>query len=360
MWGTGTLKSPIPLLPGVMSQTNASNHDAMIMKIADGVGVPDDVADFAVQLYGEVSKPDGDGNLYIDGGYVDRGIPATVYAAVRIRGLPIKPREIAEQVDDPDVGPRRIMRDTKRLLAILPFDVSIDGSERRFVERYCDDLGVGEQFTVTALSVCDDAVEAELHVGRAPSVVAAAVIYATSRLLNADVDQRDVADVAGVSVRVIRDRYRDVIDVASGFTSDDRPTHADLSSIVDGIIDGLGSVPDVVEDDAHAFADAINPDADWVRRCDPRAVAAACVYVAAKDNRIQVTQADAGEPVGISRHAVNARSQDLREWNARRDSLDDHTYNRLKELAAEHGVDVGPTPAREYVIARLADAGVSG
>ena len=316
-----------------------------IRRLADGAGVSQDTAAFAAdQLYPQVDN---------DGGYADAAVPATLYAAVRIQGDPVRPQEIADATDVVDAD--RLMKDMRRLVRTLPFDVEVEGGERRYVERVVDDLGEGDQFRVTALSLCDDAIDDGVNVGKSPAAFAAAVVYAASVILDADVEQKAVAEAAGVNVRGVRKNYRDVIAASTDTTA---ATHDDLPAIVDDVMGGIdGAVPSVVREDAREMAEAIDPDADWVRRCDPKAVAAAVVYVAAKRHRVDITQAEAGEAVGVSRHAVNARSQDVRDWDTRR-RLDDCTYNRLKELAAEHGIDVGPTPERPALVDRLADAGV--
>jgi len=51
------------------------------------------------------------------------------------------------------------------------------------------------------------------------------------------------------------------------------------------------------------------------------------------------------------------RVNDVRYWRDRA-QFDGVAYNDLKQIAAEHDVDVGMTPEREYLIDRLVEAGV--
>jgi len=330
-----------------MSVTEKTDPATEIRSLAEAAGVPEATATFAVEsLYPEVN---------IDGGYAKRGVPAAVYAAVRIRGDPIKPREIADHVDD-DVGPRRIMGDAKRMLSGLPFDVTVDGVEADFVARYCRELGVDDSVAGRADALCADAVDAGLNSGRAPSAFAAAVVYAAVVVEDAEVEQKQVAEVADVTTTIIRRYYRDIIAASSDSST---ATHRDIPNIVDRVVAGIdGDIPEAVRSDAVDMATAIDPEVDWVRRCNPKAIGAAIVYVAAKRHRLDVTQAEVGEPVGISRHAVNARSQDVKRWDTRR-RFDDMSYNELKAVAADHAVDVGQTPERDYLVDSLVDAGVS-
>lgn len=326
-----------------MSMNEPPDPRQRVLDLAESVGLDESTATFAAEsLYPQVDN---------DGGYAEAGVPATVYAAVRIQAEPVKPAEIA---DASAVDANRVMTDMRRMVADLPFDVSVDGVERKYVDRYVDDLDVGDQYRETAGDLCDDAVDGGLHNGKAPSAFAASVVYAASVVLDAGVEQKDVAEVADVTTTIIRRYYRDIIAASSNASA----SHDDIPSIVETVVAGIGgSIPETVREDAVDMADAIDPDADWVRRCDPKAVAAAIVYVAAKRNRLDVTQAEAGDPVGMSRHAVNARSQDVKRWDTRR-RFDDMNYNPLKELAADNGVDVGQTPEREYLIDRLVEAGV--
>jgi len=325
-----------------MPSNQTPGNPRLIRELADEVGLDGSFADFATDVYGEVDN---------DGGYAKAGVPGAVYSAVRIRGEPIKPKEIA---DAADVDVNRVMSDMRRMVRSLPFDVSVGGTERRYVERYVDALNADDAFRETALSLCDDGKDADIHNGKAPSAFAAAVVYAASVVDEAGYEQKHVADVADVTTTIIRRYYRNIIATSNDATG----APADIPAFVDSVVDGIGGdIPDAVRQDATEMAHAIDPDAGWVRRCDPKAIAAAIVYVAAKRNRVDVTQAEAGEPVGMSRHAVNARSQDVKEWDTRR-RLEDANYNRLKELAAENGAGVGSTPERDRLIDVLANMGV--
>lgn len=324
-----------------MSKTETAEPSERIGRLVQDVGLSQDFADFAESVYDAVDN---------DGGYAEAGVPAVVYAAVRIKGKPVKPNEIA---DASGVDRNRLMKDMRRMVSELPFDVSVDGVGRRYVDRYVGELGGEDTFGDTAMTLCENATEAGLHIGRAPSSFAAAVVYAATVVEHADVEQKRVAEVADVTTTIIRRYYREIIDVS------DEDNHDDFEAIVDRIIQAIdGNVPETVRDEAFDMANAIDHDADFVRRCKPESVAAGIVYVAARRNRLDVTQAECGDPVGMSRHAVNARSQAIKRWDNRR-RIEAFPYNRLKELAAEHGIDVGMTPEREYLIDRLAENGVS-
>lgn len=323
-----------------MTQTTTTNGpEERVRDLAESVGVD---ADFAATVFDHIEAGDG---------YADYGVPAAVYAAVRIEGLAVRPQEVAAETTGVDAG--RIMTDTKRMVRRLPFDVDIDPSAK-YIERFGEDLGAGSQLATTANAIASHATEAGLSNGRSPSVFAATCLYAASYLLDAGYTQDEVADAAGVSAVVIRRHYKDFV---AAYAAEDTESSS-VGALVESVIDAYDWLPDAAVDDARDMAVAVDTDSGEFRRASPKSVAAAIVYVAAKHHRVDMSQAEAGDAIGASRHAVNARSQDVQRWNRRR-RLDGENYNDLKRLAAEHGVDVGMAPDRDDLIESLAEAGVS-
>ena len=320
------------------NQTEEPTVGDRIRRLAGEVGFDD--TDFVVQLYEQVND---------DGTYHDNGIPAVVYAAVRIRGEPIKPAEVVDAYDG-DIGKSRLTKDTRNMVDELPFDVDITGVERRYVERYADDLNFDDDTRDKALSMCEAGVEAGLSNGKAPSAFAGAVVYAAASVAGTDLTQDEVAEVANTSSTVVRRHYKDVIDAATASDGED--------SYVERIIGDLGDLPDVVADEAASILSYIEDvDEGWSRRCSPAALNASVVYVAAQNNRVDVSQREVAEAANISRHTVKERVKEVRHADRRR-CLGWRDYNELKELAAEHDVDVGMTPERDELINALANEGV--
>jgi len=329
-----------------------------IEDLADRIGLPGSVATLAVSIHKQAI--DAGFNRVGDG----REIPGALYAAARIEDHPVKPRTIAREFDA-GVEADDVVSDMRRLVDTLPYDVSIE-DPATYVTRYCDDLGVSEQFKETAEGLCARATEEGVHSGKSPSGFAAGVVYAVAYLLDAPIKQSEVADVSGVSPVTIRNQYRDII--KAGFDGDiTPPTPGDrvaIADTVDRILDAVDGVPDVVRDDAKAIVHNL-PEADWVENTDPKGVASGVVYVAAKDNRVSLAQDYIGDIAGVSKGTVISRVKDIRAWRGheaavedRKARLEDLKYNRLKELASDHDVDVGATPAFDVLVERLAEAGV--
>lgn len=344
-----------------MQVNEAEDASRIIRDITEGAGLSDSIGTQAVSIHKQAI--DDGFNRVGDG----RELPAAVYAAARINEVPVKPRALANQYGG-RVKADDVVSDMRRLIDRLPFDIPEPEGPKAYVEDYCTELDVSDQFRETALSVCERAVDAGTHSGKSPSGFAAAVVYAVAYLLDAPIRQDDVAEASGVSPVTIRNQYRDII--AVGFDDDvDVTSPGDRDAIedtIDRILDAVDGVPEVVRTDAKAIA-ANLPDEQWVERTDPKGVAAGVVYVAAKDNRVSLSQDYVGDVAGVSKGTVISRVKDIRAWRgeeaaveARREALGNVSYNRLKELAAENDVDVGATPARDDLIDRLAQAGVDG
>lgn len=334
-----------------------------ILRIAEDAGFDDSIGGFATNVFenaveeGAVERTQersrdgrfsGDERVYPPASY-----PAAVYAAARIRDVPTKPGELADAVDY-DVEADEVADVYREIIKALPFKVEPEDPSD-WVRRICESLDAPNDFVDEAASLCADAVDKNLHSGKSVSGFAGAVVYATAKLTDAPIDQDDVADAADVSPVTIRNQYRDVLALREGEVAQPGDDQAIDRSIGD-ICDAVDGMPGVVRNDALSMASEL-PDVDWVRRTNPRGVAAGLVYVAAKDNRVDVSQTEVGDVAGVHKGTVINRVKDVREWQARR-KFDGVEYNRLKQLAADNGVDVGQTPERDYLIGKLIDADV--
>jgi transcription initiation factor TFIIIB Brf1 subunit/transcription initiation factor TFIIB len=351
-----------------MSHATTGDASKTIRRIADAAGFDDAIASLAEQVFdhavddGSIEQDierardgtfDGNATRYPPAVY-----PAAVYAAARIRDIPTKPGEVAAAYSDaPERRPDAddVVNNYKRMLSSIPFEVEPEAPDD-WVRRICDDLGTSDDFERAAVDLGGDAVDAGLHVGRSTSGFAAAVVYAASVLRDAGIEQSDIVDVAGVSPTTIRNQYRDVVALRGGSVEPGDPDAIDAA--VNDLCDRIDGLPGRVRADAlELAADASEHDAEWVNRTNPKGVAAGVVYVVAKDARVDVSQEEVASTAGVSKSTVVNRVNDVRYWR-KRAAFDGISYNRLKALAADHDVDVGPQPSREYLVDRLAEAGV--
>jgi len=348
-----------------MSQaTTDDDYADSIRRVARDAGFDDTIGDLAVQVFDHA----------VDDGAIEEGIerddagkfsgddrrfpPASlagaVYAAARVRDIPTKPGEVAGAFDT-DVDGDDVAAYYRAILKAIPFTVEPE-NPTDWVRRLCDELGVGPAFESDAIDLAGDAVDRALHVGKSTSGFAAAVVYATSKHRNAGVDQDDVAEAASCSPTTVRNQYRDVLALREDAVEPGDPDGIHFA--INDLCDRIDGLPSGVRADAIETAKAaIDADAGFVERTDPKGVAAGVVYVAAKDGRVDVSQTEVASKANVSKSTVVNRVNDVRDWR-KRAAFEGVAYNDLKRLANDHDVDVGATPERDYLVDRLAEAGV--
>lgn len=346
-----------------------------IRSIADRVGFDDSIGELATQVFanavGEgvvtavVDRDDG-GRFHGDTRkYPVAAYPAAVYAAARIRDIPTKPSEVGGAVgggvNDPDsdgsggADPDDVGDYYKDMLAALPYTVEPEDPVD-WVRRLCDDLTVSPDFETDAVELCGDAVSANLHNGKSVSGFAAAVVYATSEYRDAGIGQWDVVDVADVSPVTIRNQYRAILTIWEAPEEAGDPD--DIEAAINDVCDRIDGLPARVRAcGLDITREATEADADFVTNTNPSGVAAGFVYVAAKDGRVDVSQTEVADVAGVSKSTVVNRVNDVRDWR-RRHGFESEDYNTLKQIASDHGVDVGQQPERDYLIDRLVESEV--
>jgi len=338
-------------------------YELLLRRIANAAGFDDTIGDMAVTCFDhavdegaieEGPERDGAGRFSGDGQFPAAAFPAAVYAAARVRDIPTKPDDVVAPVE-PDVDEDDVVSLYHDVLSALPYTVEPEDPVD-WVRRICDGLNVGPAFETEAVELCSDAVDAGLHVGNSVSGFAAGVVYATSNYRNAGVEQDDVATVANVVVTTVRNQYRDVLALRDDAVEPGDPDA--ITAAVNDLCDRIDGLPGRARADAHEVVDAaIDADADFIDGTDPKGVAAGVVYVAAKDARVDVSQTEVANVANVSKSTVVNRVNDVRYWRDRA-QFDGVAYNDLKQIAADHDVDVGMTPEREYLIDRLVEAGV--
>lgn len=339
---------------------SAQERDRPTERIAADAGFDDGVGKLATKLIDAAIDADA---VHPEADRTDRGrfdgatadIPdaahaAAVYTAARIRDIPTRPGEVAAAADaDED----RVSRYHSRIVDVIPHTVEPE-DPFDWVTRVVDDLSGDQEFHDRAAALCESSVAAGEHVGKSVAGFAASVVYAAGRDIDRDVTQTEAADAASVSELTVRNNYRDVLRHAD--STPVRGDRDDIEAAVNDVCDRVDGLPSRVRSDAHELLSAVE-SADFVARVDPSGVAAGVVYVAAVDARFDVSQPEVATIAGVSKATVVNRVRDIRDA-VRRQSFADMSYNRLKEVAAENSVDVGQTPARDYLIDRLVESGV--
>ncbi|WP_255170601.1 transcription initiation factor IIB [Natrononativus amylolyticus] len=172
-------------------------------RMASALGVPRSVREVASVLYRRALEED-----LIRGRSIEGVATSTLYAACRMEGIPRSLEEVSavSRVDRKEIGRTYRYIAQELGLEMEPVD------PKKYVPRFCSELGLPEEVQSKANEIIDITTEQGLLSGKSPTGYAAAAIYAGSLLCNEKKTQREVADVAQVTEVTIRNRYQEQIE----------------------------------------------------------------------------------------------------------------------------------------------------
>jgi transcription initiation factor TFIIB len=176
-----------------------------IERMSSALDLPDTVAETAGVIYRRALEED-----LLPGRSIEAVATASVYAAARQSDVPrsLDEFEPVSRVDRREFA--RAYRYVARELELAMEPTNPDD----FLPRFCSELGASEELKRRATDLLSAGKRAHVHSGKSPSGLAAAAIYAASRLLDQEFTQEEVADVADVSAVTIRSRYRELLRAA--------------------------------------------------------------------------------------------------------------------------------------------------
>ena len=178
-----------------------------IDRMSSALGVPRSVREVASVMYRRALDED-----LIRGRSIEGISTAVLYAACRQEGIP---RSLNEVTDVSRVENKEIARTYRYISQELGLEMRpVD--PKKYVPRFCSELGVSEEVQAKAKEIIDISAEQGLLSGKSPTGFAAAGIYAASLLCNKKKTQAEVAEVAQVTEVTIRNRYQEQIK-AMGF-----------------------------------------------------------------------------------------------------------------------------------------------
>lgn len=82
---------------------------------------------------------------------------------------------------------------------------------RDYIERFCNELGLGFTIQKIAKKILDDAEELGILSGKCPSGLAAAAIYIAAKSKKIKITQKKIADVCSVTEVTVRNRYKELV-----------------------------------------------------------------------------------------------------------------------------------------------------
>lgn len=129
---------------------------------------------------------------------------ASIYAACRVDGTAYSLDEVVHEG-------RATSRYVSRVFSQLSKELVLNTGPTDptdFVPRFCSELGLSDVVADKSEAILNQTMDAGLHSGQSPSAFAAGAVYAASLLCNEKRTQREVADVASVSIKTIQKQYR--------------------------------------------------------------------------------------------------------------------------------------------------------
>jgi len=174
------------------------------------------------------------------------------------------------------------------------------------VRRVVGALSLPESIREQACTLFESAQNEDLLQGRSLEGFAAAAVYAICRTRSLSRTVEEIVDVARASERELRVAY-DALNRELGLPTGPVDPREYLARYATEL--GLDSD---VEGRAHDLASAAVADGLATGR-NPSGVAAACLYLAAKDTAVDCTQADAAAAADVSAVTIRNTYQDLRD-----------------------------------------------
>lgn len=173
-------------------------------RLASALNLPSYIKEEAARVYREAVEKG-----LVRGRSIESVIAAAVYLACRIRKLP---RTLDEIQEFTKVGRKEVARCYRMLvreLGIRP--TTVDPTD--FVPRIAHVLSLPGPVVRTAIELLNKAREAGVLGGKDPVGSAAAAVYLACRMLNVEISQKEIANVAGVTEVTVRNRCRELIKV---------------------------------------------------------------------------------------------------------------------------------------------------
>jgi transcription initiation factor TFIIB len=180
-------------------------------RMASALGLPEAVRETASVIYRRALDAD-----LLRGRSIEGIASASLYAGARQMGTPRSLREITSVSR---VEKLRIQRTYRYIAQELGLGVEL-ADPHSYITRFVSDLDVTHEVEQIGHELLDAGKAQNVHSGKSPVGLAAAAVYAASRLANQRVTQEEVAEATDVSMVTIRNRYQELL-TAYGTTADE-------------------------------------------------------------------------------------------------------------------------------------------
>ncbi|EMA36792.1 transcription initiation factor IIB [Halobiforma nitratireducens] len=177
-----------------------------IERMGAALDIPDDACETASVIYRRALEAE-----LLPGRSIEAMATAALYAAVRQAGLP---RPVDELATVSRIDYLEVTRAYRYLVRELELPMS-PPDPLEYVPRYASRLELSNETERTAREILDAGVREGVHSGKHPVGLAAAALYAASRLTGESLTQNEVSATADVSKVTIRNRYQELLAVVT-------------------------------------------------------------------------------------------------------------------------------------------------
>lgn len=173
-------------------------------RMGSALGVPESALKTASVIYRRALE-----EKLLPGRSIEGMATAALYAAIRQAGIP---RSIEELATVSRIDYLEATRSYRYLVTELELPMA-PPDPLEYLPRYASTLDVSTDTERRAHDLLETGIEAGVHSGKHPVGLAAAAIYAASRLTNETLTQDEVAAATDVSNVTIRNRYQELLEL---------------------------------------------------------------------------------------------------------------------------------------------------
>ena len=174
-----------------------------LRRLSSQLSLPDAVQEEAARLYEKAVDKE-----LVKGRSMEGVLTGLIYAVARKQGVPRTLDEIAEASG---LEPKTIGRTYRYVARELGLDI-VPAEPEDYVPRFADALQVSGSVQARARTLIEQAREAGLLAGKQRTGVTAAALYVAALLEGEKRTQQRIADIVGVTVVTLRNRYQELMD----------------------------------------------------------------------------------------------------------------------------------------------------
>jgi len=177
-----------------------------LQRLQKRLGIPDAVAEDALLIYTQTVK-----KKLTMGRSIDTLLSASIFAALRVHGIPRTAEEITKVAQIPK---KKVIKSYRLILMeVLPkLNLKVQHfSADRYVDKFNEELKLSMKCRNIAVKIIEKAKESGFNsAGKDPKGIAAAAIYIGSKICNENRTQKEISKLARVTEVTLRMRVKDL------------------------------------------------------------------------------------------------------------------------------------------------------